>query len=423
MTTAELPALAETTGKAELWAEVKRLRRERDLAATLPLLERLCADHPTETRFIVGMAEALIDAGRMDAGRVWLERAQGLDPADPRPAELLGKLGRLSAAALPPSPELQAARAALKQTFEALADGGEPEAVISTYHSAARDRPDVVADIESWAPLVNAAGQALYRANGERPGSWAQAAIDEVHERGIAIRSFDELFGEVALLAELQAVTRATQDWTVPGKPHFFKAIREDEAQGSHPVIRAALHPRLLEVVGGFYGLYSRLASANIVQTRTDASPDRLRRSSEGWHRDPEDTPMFKTFIYLNDVLEIGHGPFQYIPASRPGGRFEHLLPRFGRGLYDKSVKLRPDWSQVDGEVASEDIVTVLGKAGTVFFCNTSGLHRGGYCTSQDRYMCAYVYQRPGSQFPTYVKTDIDAGAAPIAIGMAVRQP
>jgi hypothetical protein len=423
MTTTELPGPAQTAGKAELWAEVKRLRRERDLAATLPLLERLCADHPAETRFMICMAEALLGAGRLDASRVWLERARSLDPADPRAGELLGKIDRLSAAALPPSAELMAARAVLKRTLEALADGGDPEAVISTYHAAARERPEQVADIESWAPLVNAAGQAIYQAQDERPTPWARAVIDEVDERGIAIRPFEEVIGDAALLAELQAVIGATRDWTVPGKPHFFKAIREDQAQGSHPVMRAALHPRLLEVVCGFYGLYPRLASANIVQTRTDASPDRLRRSSEGWHRDPEDTPMLKAFIYLNDVLEIGHGPFQYIPASRPGGRFEHLLPRFGRGLYDKSVKLRPDWSQVDAEVAPEDIVTVLGKAGTVFFCNTSGLHRGGYCTSQDRYMGAYVYQRPGSQFPTYVRTDIDAGAAPVAVRMAVRQP
>ncbi|HEY5411701.1 MAG TPA: tetratricopeptide repeat protein [Caulobacteraceae bacterium] len=422
MITTEPPAAAETT-KAELWAEVKRLRRERDLVATLPLLERLCADHPAETRFIVCMAEALIDAGRIDDGRALLERARSLDPADPRPGELLRKIDGQAAAAAPVSAELQASRAALKQELEALASGGGHEAVIATYHAAARTQPELVGDIENWAPMVNASGRALYQANDERPTPWTQAVIGEVHERGIAIRPFEEVFADTALLAPLQAVARTTQDWTVPGKPHFFKAIREDEAESGHPVMRAALHPRLLEVVCEFYGLYPRLASANIVQTRTDASAARQRRSSEGWHRDPEDTPMLKAFIYLNDVLEIGHGPFQYIPASRPGGLHEPLLPRFGRGLYDKSYKLRPDWSRVDGEVMAEDVVTVLGKAGTVFFCNTSGLHRGGFCTNQDRYMCAYVYQRPGSQFPTYVKTDIDAETAPVAIRMAVRQP
>ncbi len=175
--------------------------------------------------------------------------------------------------------------------------------------------------------------------------------------------------------------------------------------------------------MNGFYGLHARLVSANIVQTRIDAAPQRNRRGSEGWHRDPEDSLVLKAFIYLNDVLEIGHGPFQYIPASRPGGRYEPLLPRFGRGVYDKTYKTRPDWDQVEREVDPEDVVTVLGKAGTVFFCNTSGFHRGGYCLTQDRYMCAYVYQRPGSQYPSYTRPDLDVGDAPLAVRLAARTP
>ena len=410
--------LARSPDAAELWAEVKRLRRERQIPATLPILERLCAEQPAELRFMVGLAEALAASGRTPEATVWLERARQLDPQDPRPAEVLAKLSGQSAVAAPDSPELQAARAELNRTLDTLEARGEPEALIAAYHAAVRDQPAAVADIEAWAPRINAAGRALYRRNDERPSPWAQEAIREVHERGIAIRPYEEVFGESGLLGELQDVVRATTDWTVPGKPHFFKAIQEGEAKASHPVMQAGLHPRILEVANGFYGLYSRLVSANIVQTRTDASPERLRRSSEGWHRDPEDSPMFKAFVYLNDVLEIGHGPFQYIPWSRPGGRYEPLLPRFGRGLYDKSYKLRPDWSQVEAAVPDEDRVTVLGKAGTVFFCNTSGLHRGGFCTSQDRYMGAYVYQRPGSQFPSYVKTEVDPDA-PIGVRMA----
>ena len=410
--------LAPSADASALWAEVKRLRRERQIPATLPILERLCAEQPAELRYMVGLAEALAASGRTSEAIAWLERARQLDPQDPRPAEVLAKLSGQSAVAAPPSPEIEAAQAELNRTLGALEARGEPEAVIAAYHAAVRDQPAVVADIEAWAPRINAAGRALYRRNDERPSPWAQEAIREVHERGIALRPYEEVFGDSDLLAELQAVVRTTTDWTVPGKPHFFKAIEEGEAQASHPVMRAGLHPRILEVANGFYGLYARLVSANIVQTRTDASPERLRRSSEGWHRDPEDAPMFKAFVYLNDVLELGHGPFQYIPWSRPGGRHEPLLPRFGRGLYDKSYKLRPDWSQVEAAVPEEDRVTVLGKAGTVFFCNTSGLHRGGFCTSQDRYMGAYVYQRPGSQFPSYVKTEVDP-AAPVAVRMA----
>ncbi len=422
MSATDLTQTSPTVDKADLWAEVKRLRKERALPATIPLLERLCADHPDDLRFLTSLAEAYVGSDREPEARTWLDRARGLDPDDPRIAELTAK-----ADARWPSAEslaaLDAPRAELKRKLEALADQGEYETLISAYHAAVRERPEVVANIEAWAPQVNAAGRAIYGRNDERPSPWAQEIIREVYERGIAKLHFDDVVGDPALFSELQQVVRTTEDWTVPGKPHFFKAVPEDEVTATHPILRGALHPRILEVVNGFYGLYARLVSANIVQTRTDASPERKRRSSEGWHRDPEDTPVLKCFIYLNDVLEIGHGPFQYIPASRPGGKYEHLLSRFGRGVYDKTYKTRPDWDLVEREVAPEDVVTMLGRAGTMFFCNTSGFHRGGYCLTQDRYMCAYVYQRPGSQFPSYMRPDLEVGDAPLALRMAARQP
>ncbi|HEX4095757.1 MAG TPA: tetratricopeptide repeat protein, partial [Caulobacteraceae bacterium] len=320
---------------AELWAEVKRLRRERMMPATIPILERLCAERPGDLRFLVSVAEAHIESGQETEARSWLDRAAKLDPDDQRVVDLTAK-----ADARWPSAEslaaLEAPRAELRRTLERLASQSEHAALISAYHAVVRERPEVVADIEAWAPQVNAAGGAIWQAAGERPSAWAQAIIHDVHERGICKLSFDEAIGDAALMADLQEVVRTTQDWTVPGKPHFFKAVPEDEVEADHPILRAALHPRILEVVNGFYGLHARLVSANIVQTRTDPAPERRRRSSEGWHRDPEDTPMLKCFFYLNDVLEIGHGPFQYIPSSRPGGKYERLLTRFGRGVYDK---------------------------------------------------------------------------------------
>lgn len=422
MSATDLTQTSPDADKADLWAEVKRLRKERALPATIPILERLCADHPDDLRFLTSLAEAYVGGDRESEARTWLDRARQLDPDDPRIAELTGK-----ADAKWPSAEslaaLEAPRTELRRTLETLSAQGEYEALISAYHAAVRERPQVVANIEAWAPEVNAAGRAIYRRNDERPSPWAQEVIREVHERGIAKLHFDDVVGDPKLFAELQQVVRTTEDWTVPGKPHFFKAVPEDAVDASHPILRGALHPKILEVVNGFYGLYARLVSANIVQTRIDASPERKRRSSEGWHRDPEDTPVLKCFIYLNDVLEVGHGPFQYIPASRAGGKYEHLLSRFGRGVYDKTYKTRPDWDQVEREVAPEDVVTMLGKAGTMFFCNTSGFHRGGYCISQDRYMCAYVYQRPGSQFPSYMRPDLEVGDAALAVRMAASQP
>ena len=382
----------------QTWQAVKQRRNEGRTLEALELVQELSCRFPSDFRFQLAAAELLVQGGRHDEAGPHLERARKIGAPDVKASEVLERLD-------------------LRRRMQVLLAEGRPGEVIALYHRAVRENPSLMRKIEDWLPIVNGAGQALFQANGERVGAKALSIVSEVWERGIAIRHFDDIVGEPELLRELLTVVRTTSDWTVPGKPHFFKAIREDEAQADHPILRAGLHPRILEVANGFYALYSRLVSANIVLTKTDASGERIRRGSEGWHRDPEDTPMFKAFIYLNDVTEVGHGPFQYIADSRPGRKYEYLMPKLGRGVYDPTYKTKPDWEQADRDVDPKDITTVFGRAGAMFFCDTSGFHRGGYCLTQDRHMAAYVYQRPGSQFPSYVKAE-----APTDASMAVKK-
>jgi len=382
------------------WQAAKQIRNEGRTLEALALVERLAARFPSEFRFQLAAGELMVMAGRLEDAAAPLERARRIGAPDPKTGEVLERLE-------------------LRRRMQLLQDQGRPAEVIGLYHQAVRENASLMRKIEDWLPIVNGAGQSLFQANAETVGAKALSIIAEVRERGIAIRHFDDIVGEPGLFADLQQVVRDTTDWTVPGKPHFFKAIREEAASPDHPIMRAGLHPKMLEVANGFYALYARLVSANIVLTRTDAAAERIRRGSEGWHRDPEDTPMFKAFIYLNDVLEVGHGPFQYIGDSRPGRKYEYLMPHLGRGVYDPAYKTKPDWEKTDREVDAKDVVTVLGRAGTMFFCDTSAFHRGGYCLTQDRYMAAYVYQRPGSQFPSYVKAEAPAGA-PVAVQKAL---
>jgi hypothetical protein len=411
--------------KVSLWTEVKRRRANGALPSALPILDRLCAGFPDDPRFFLCSAEALIEAGRSEEARARLKRAIQLSPQDGRPQKLLASLPPARPAAPAKNEPLgDEPAAALMGRLQELASQGRNGELIAAYHAALRQSPETVSRIEDWLGVVNGAGEAIYRAGSEAPGAFAEAIVEEVRDRGIAIRSFESVFGERGLLDDLVRVVRTTQDWYVPGKGHFIKALREAPIVTAHDnaVMRAALHPGPLAAANAFYGLYSRLVSANIVRTVAKPEEGRVRQSSEGWHRDPEDCPMFKAFIYLNDVLEVGHGPFQYVPDSRRGGRYEYILTRFGRGVYDRKYKTRPDWEQMDREVRDEDIVTVTGPAGTMFFCDTSGFHRGGYCTSQDRYMVANVYQRPASQFPSYVLTDHNLDAAPTPVRMALGQ-
>jgi hypothetical protein len=374
----------DTRETGELWAQVKAIRNE-DSKAAVPLLEILCRRHPGEFRYWWCMTEVLVEQHLITEATPYLRHAREIGPKDEAQATALRRM------------ELR--HAVFVEEW-----AGRLDEAIRLYHRGVREHAHSFKDMEGWGPKINGFGERIFQADHPQIDARSREIAEAVHADGIAFRHWDDLIGDTALFAELQEVVRTTKDWTVPGKPHFFKAAIEEAQTLDDPMIRTALKPALLDAANAFYGLYSRLVSANIVQTRIDTSDDRARRGSEGWHRDPEDRPMFKAFIYLNDVLEPGHGPFQYVPDSRLGGKYEYLMPRFGRGVYDMTYKTRPDPERADAEIDPADIVTAYGRAGTIFFCDTSGFHRGGYCTTQDRYMVPCVYQRPASQYPSKLR-------------------
>jgi hypothetical protein len=111
--------------------------------------------------------------------------------------------------------------------------------------------------------------------------------------------------------------------------------------------------------------------------------------ASQNWHRDGEDRQVLKIFIYLNDVDEET-GPFMYVKESIKGLKYGKLFPqRPPEGSYPNE--------SVDKAVSPEDIKLCLGKAGTVIFCDTTGLHRGGYAFSKERTMFTASYQASSS--------------------------
>lgn len=107
--------------------------------------------------------------------------------------------------------------------------------------------------------------------------------------------------------------------------------------------------------------------------------------SGGDWHRDTNNAQI-KNMVYLNDVLEIGDGAFQYVKGSH----------RFWRVVSDcvlkfKSLSHRWDSSQI--ELIKPSITTVLGKAGDLVIFDTNIIHRGAPLMSGKRYAITnYIY-------------------------------
>lgn len=139
------------------------------------------------------------------------------------------------------------------------------------------------------------------------------------------------------------------------------------------PVVRMGLDA-VKRIADAFYGLPARLLYPDLWVVRPGA-PDRERRASQVWHRDPEDIPILKVFLYFSAVTPEA-GPLEYVPASR----------------HRRAYEVPP---------AGTDIVRVTCPAMSVALFDASALHRGGYALSTERHSATWAYVTPASRYPS----------------------
>ena len=159
-----------------------------------------------------------------------------------------------------------------------------------------------------------------------------------------------------------------------------------------NPFVLFALHKKILGVVNSYMELFTKFVTFTLDLTTpvaADAKPER----SQLWHRDPEDKKMCKVFLYLSDVDETA-GPFTYIMESHYGGRWRRKFPpRFPRGYY-------PPIGMVEKTIPGQYFKICTARTGTIIFCDTSGLHRGGYATQKTRTMFTAAFSSSASPRP-----------------------
>lgn len=217
----------------------------------------------------------------------------------------------------------------------------------------------------------------------------------ELRENGIAVTHLDEFFPESNMHAALSDyVAEKTPSEQSLTKKTFLRHYWDDAPMLDleNPFIKITLDERILRVINNYNRLFSYLYYFTLNKTMpvSDGTPP---EQSQKWHRDPEDRRMTKIFIYLNDV-DRGAGPFLYVKGSQYGGRLGHLFPQDPpRGCY-------PPAEELEARVPPHEVMTCTGRAGTLVFADTAGLHRGGYATEKERIMFTAGYCSRASAWP-----------------------
>jgi hypothetical protein len=156
------------------------------------------------------------------------------------------------------------------------------------------------------------------------------------------------------------------------------------------PWMRFALHPRVLDVVNSYFGMWSKLIYFDLWHTVPVEAQSR-RFGSQKWHRDPEDRTKVRLYLYFVDI-QAASGPLQYIPGSQLGG------PRWDLHAWPGPLGSLPARDEeVERRSPSSDWVTCCGPPGTLVLCDTIGLHRGGIATAGARILATWAFVTPAS--------------------------
>jgi ectoine hydroxylase-related dioxygenase (phytanoyl-CoA dioxygenase family) len=142
-----------------------------------------------------------------------------------------------------------------------------------------------------------------------------------------------------------------------------------DNAQSA--VTKYLLNEEVAVACAKYLGMIPKLTSFKIWRShQTEISE---RSASQNWHRDYNEYQMIRIFLYFNDV-NANNGAGEYVTGTHYLGDSYNKLQDSEDGVSRYSTE-----EQVTKEFESNKLVIAEGAAGTMYFVDTAGLHRGGY--------------------------------------------
>jgi hypothetical protein len=256
--------------------------------------------------------------------------------------------------------------------------------------------------------LSNRQSRSLYNADRPSLDAVQRRVVDHIRERGYAEANFDELFSpDDWRFLDAQAVefieeTEKHIDQLRQRKGKSFLVRKYDYSRNNalglnDPWLRLCLSPTLLDIGNEFLGMWSKLEYVDLWYSIPVVS-DAGRKASQAWHRDFEDSHLLKVFLYLRDV-DDKTGPFEFVAGSQIGGPLAHIDPwqPTGIAVSERGAALEELDRRIKSEVPRDRIQTFTRPKGTLIFCNTTGLHRGGFAEERPRVLATLAYTSPAS--------------------------
>lgn len=178
------------------------------------------------------------------------------------------------------------------------------------------------------------------------------------------------------------------------GKDYLIHLVSfTDEQEPNGALLRLALDPKLLQIIGRYMGVLPHL---HAIGAWLNFPAEGEARKSQLWHRDPEDLKTVKVFIYLDEVTRDS-GPFSYIFQTQPFGSASDRMPKH------KHLRRVTD-EEMESEFPKETWFECTGPAGTMIIADTVGFHRGGNVEKGNRLLITFTYTSASPQVERWLR-------------------
>jgi hypothetical protein len=245
----------------------------------------------------------------------------------------------------------------------------------------------------------------------------ATRVADDLDATGIAFADWSDFF-DPGFLETLGDRFQAFQDVftqtmspkTRKGKSTYMDTIYKFHTFVPDDAVSDYLgDPAFAGIAARYLGMVPRFTGANFWRTRPAEGADRTY--SQLWHRDYNDRALVKVFLYITDVGPK-EGFFEFISGSHGRGPLGRLYDEIGADGYREYPKPGEAEQMVAGLPVVElnavpasqrsgpgtpwrrqpTHIRCLAPRGTLIFCDTFGLHRGGYVEQGHRDMIMAIY-------------------------------
>lgn len=255
-----------------------------------------------------------------------------------------------------------------------------------------------------WRNITNKKSINFFRSSGRSLDTTRERIVSELATDGISFARIEDFFSSerISLLNAYvesrvrdQRVVREIERGVSDNKSKSYNVnlLETNVFSEDSPLLAILLDPKIIGLVNAYMGMYSKFRGYRLWAS-LPVPKGSSEVASQAWHRDPEDKKIVKIFVYYSDVDE-NSGPFTYIKESHVSrGKWSHLYPQlFPAGSY-------PPRGALEKIIPQSSIVQAKGKKGTMVFCDTSGFHKGGYCTLYKRIMSIGAYASAASREP-----------------------